>query len=67
MGFFHASEDTAYSDFVQVYKQWMDISPFFKTELAKYNKLPVRLISSGFRSRGSVIGSQLTFINNSWR
>ena len=60
-GFFHASEDTAYADFVQVYKQWMDISPFFKNELAKYSKLPIRLISSGFRSKGSVIGSQLLY------
>ena len=62
MGFFHASADTAYSDFVQTYKQWMELSPFFKTELAKYKKMPVRLIASGFKSRGSVIGSQLIYV-----
>lgn len=62
MGFFHASADTAYIDFVQTYKQWMELSPFFKTELAKYDKLPVRLIASGFKSKGSIIGSQLIYV-----
>lgn len=40
----------------------MDISPFFKNELTRYSKLPVRLIASGFKSKGSVIGSQLLYV-----
>lgn len=38
----------------------MSISPFFKNELAKYDKLPVRLIAAGFKGN-SVLGSQLIF------
>lgn len=58
-GFFHASRDTAYSDFVQVYKTWMELSPFFKTETSKFKKPVVRFIASGPKSTGAVIGSQL--------
>ena len=44
----------------------MGISPFFKNELARYSKPPVRLIASGPRSTGAVIGSQLTYLTISW-
>ena len=36
----------------------MGISPSFKNALAKYSKLPVRLIAAGFKGN-SVLGSQL--------
>lgn len=52
-GFFHASEETARRDFVQFYKTVFDQSPYFKN---LYNNPPIRLISSGPKSTGSVIG-----------
>lgn len=59
MGFFHASADTAEKDFVRVIKD--DVfyhSPYFR---GQYNKPPIRLISSGPRSTGAVLGTQLIF------
>ena len=58
MGFFHASEETAYRDFVQFFKLIMEISPYFRKQ---YNTPPIRLISSGPKSTGSVIGTQLIY------
>lgn len=57
-GFFHANYDTAVRDFVQVYKSYMEISPYFQN---MYNKPPIRMIASGPRSTGAVIGSQLIY------
>jgi hypothetical protein len=57
-GFFHASEETAKRDFVHFYKSVFDSSPYFKN---LYNNPPIRLISSGPKSVGSVIGTQLIF------
>lgn len=57
-GFFHANYDTAVRDFVQVYKQIMGISPYFKN---MYNNPAIRFIASGPKSTGSVIGSQLIY------
>lgn len=57
-GFFHASAETAYKDFYQVYKDWMEMSPYFKNAP---NKSTIRLVSSGPRSTGAVLGSQLIF------
>ena len=58
MGFFHASSDTAYRDFVQYFKTVMDISPYFRN---LYNNPPIRFISSGPKATGSVIGTQLIY------
>ena len=57
-GFFHASYDTAYKDFVQYYKYVFDISPYFKN---LYNNPPIRLIASGPKATGSVLGTQLIY------
>ena len=56
-GFFHASEETAYKDFVLYYKNVFSISPYFKN---LYNKPKIRLISSGPKSN-AVLGTQLIF------
>lgn len=56
MGFFHANEQTAHKDFVQYFRTVFDISPYFKNQ---YNSPPIRLISSGPQSVGSVIGVNL--------
>lgn len=57
-GFFHASADTARKDFVDVYKGIFEASPYFQN---LYNNPPIRLIPSGPRSTGAVIGTQLVF------
>ena len=57
-GFFHASSETAYRDFVQFYKFVFDTSPYFRQQ---YNKPPIRMIASGPKSTGSVIGTQLIY------
>ena len=57
-GFFHASYETAYKDFVQYMKYVFSISPYFKN---LYNNPPVRLIASGPKASGSVLGTQLIF------
>ncbi len=57
-GFFHANFDTAQRDFVQVYRQIMDISPYFQN---MYNNPSIRFIASGPQSKGAVIGSQLIY------
>ena len=57
-GFFHANYDTAVRDFSQVYKSYMSISPYFQN---MYNKPQIRLIASGPKSTGAVIGSQLIY------
>lgn len=57
-GFFHASEETAKRDFVYFFKTVMEISPYFKN---LYNNPPIRLIASGPKSTGSVIGTQLIY------
>ena len=57
-GFFHASEETARKDFVQYFRTVFDISPYFKNQ---YNRPPIRLVSAGPKSVGSVIGLQLIF------
>lgn len=58
IAFFHSSADTADRDFVRVYKEIFQTSPYFKN---LYNKPNIRLIASGPKSTGSVIGSQLIF------
>ena len=58
MGFFHANEQTANKDFVQYFKTVFEISPYFRNQ---YNKPPIRLISSGPKSVGGVIGVNLIF------
>ena len=58
MGFVHANSETAYRDFVQFYKHVFDISPYFRQQ---YNKPPIRLIASGPKSTGAVLGVQLIF------
>ena len=57
-GFFHANEETAHRDFVQYFRNVFNISPYFKN---LYNNPQIRLISSGPKSTGSVIGTQLIF------
>lgn len=57
-GFFHANEQTAYKDFVQYFRTVFEISPYFKNQ---YNSPPIRLISSGPQSVGSVIGVNLLY------
>lgn len=57
-GFFHASAETAYRDFVQYFKFVFDSSPYFKNQ---YNSPPIRMIASGPISTSSVIGTQLIF------
>lgn len=58
MAFFHASAETAFTDFVQYFKTVFSISPYFQNQ---YNNPPIRLISSGPRSSGSVIGVNLIY------
>jgi hypothetical protein len=58
MGFFHANEQTAHKDFVQYFKTVFEVSPYFRNQ---YNKPPIRLISSGPKSVGGVIGVNLIF------
>lgn len=58
IAFFHASEQTALKDNIQVYRQFFEISPYFKN---LYNNPPVRLIASGPRSTSSIIGTQLIY------
>ena len=58
MGFMHANSDTAYRDFVQFYRTIFEISPYFRQQ---YNKPPIRLIASGPKSTGAVLGVQLIF------
>lgn len=57
-GFFHANFDTAKKDFVEFYKFVFSQSPYFRS---LYNNPPIRLIASGPRSTGSVLGTQLVF------
>ena len=57
-GFFHANADTAYRDFVQFFKFVFETSPYFRQQ---YNKPPIRMIASGPKSTGSVIGTQLIY------
>ena len=58
MGFFHANFETAKRDFVNFYKFVFDESPYFKR---LYNNPPIRLIASGPKSTGAVLGSQLIY------
>lgn len=57
-GFFHASEETSYRDNVQYFKRIFEISPYFKNQ---YHKPPIRLIASGPKSVGAIIGVNLIF------
>lgn len=57
-GFFHANADTAYRDFVQFFKFVFDTSPYFKKQ---FNNPPIRMIASGPKATGSVIGTQLIY------
>lgn len=56
MGFFHANEQTAHKDFVMYFRNVFNVSPYFQN---LYHNPPIRLISSGPSSTGSVIGTQL--------
>ena len=57
-GAFHASAETAYRDFVQFWKNTVEISPYFRK---LYNNPPIRFIASGPASTGAVIGTQLVY------
>ena len=56
--FLHANEQTAYKDFVQYFRNVFQISPYFKN---LYNKPQIRLISSGPRSVGGFLGTQMVY------
>lgn len=56
--FFHASADTAEKEFVQYYRNAFQTSPYFQHQ---YNNPVIRLIASGPKSTGSVIGTQLVY------
>ncbi len=58
MGFFHSSSETAEKDFVNYFKTVYNQSPYFRQQ---YNNPPVRLIPSGPKSTGAVLGTQLIF------
>jgi len=58
MGFYHNSESTAKRDFEGFFKLVFDISPYFRN---LYNNPPIRLISSGYKSRAGILGTQLIF------
>lgn len=56
--FFHANEQTAHKDFVQYFRNIFEISPYFKN---LYHNPEIRLISSGPKSVGGIIGTQMIY------